>query len=98
MEYAFTIPRARDYLSYLPAMERVSELEIEPAALVVIFRGPFPGTSPGASAASVPAAVRNLCIYVGQAGKGELNYYRDVSIVGLRATPNGPVLVPAPQT
>lgn len=101
-EYAFTIPRARDYQSYLPAMRRTSELEIDPPALVVIYRGEFPGSgsadaSAGPSAATLPpGAGRNVCIYVGSAGAGELNYYSDVSIAGLRATPDGPVLVPGP--
>jgi len=93
-EFAFVIPHARDYRRYLPAMERATELEIEPAALVVIYRGPFPGTT-AAAGASPPAGspTRNICIYVGDAGAGEINYYSRVSIVGARATLDGPVLV-----
>jgi hypothetical protein len=67
---------------------------------VVIYRGEFPGVtpSPGATSPSDAAAARNICIYVGVAGQGEINYYSDVSIEGLRATPDGPVLTPARQT
>ena len=100
-EFAFIIPRARDYARYLPAMVRTSELEIDPPALVVIYQGEFPRLAPSPGAATARPAgdsKRNLCIYVGPAGQGEINYYRDVSIAGLRATPNGPVLVPAPTT
>jgi hypothetical protein len=101
VEYAFPIPHARDYQRYLPAMARQSELDLDRPALVVVFRGPFPGVTPkpGATGAR-PAAttLRNLCIYVGPAGEGEINYYRDVSIAGLRATPDGPPLVPPPAT
>jgi hypothetical protein len=101
-EYAFAIPRARDYQRYLPAMGRTSELEIDPPALVVIYRGEFPGSgaagasAPTSAATLPPEAGRNVCIYVGSAGEGELNYYSDVSIAGLRATPDGPMLVPGP--
>jgi hypothetical protein len=100
VEYGFTIPHASEYARYLPAMGRFSELDINPPALVVIYRGEFPGVVPSPGAATPPAAVplRNLCIYVGVAGQGEINYYADVSIAGLRATPAGPVLVPAVQT
>jgi hypothetical protein len=96
VEYAFTIPHARDYERYLPAMGHFTELDLDKPALVVVYRGAFPGALPAAS--PKPAAVRNLCIYVGVAGQGELNYYSNISIAGLRALPNGPVLVPAPQT
>jgi hypothetical protein len=97
VEYAFTIPSARDYTRYLPAIGRATELQIDPPALVVIYRGDFPGvvSSPSPSASGT---LRNVCIYVGAAGEGELNYFSDVSIAGLRATPNGPVLVPGPQS
>lgn len=97
-EFAFTIPHARDYGRYLPAMLRASELEIDPPALVVIYPGLFPRLAPSPGAATARPAgdtKRNLCIYVGPAGQGEINYYSDVSIAGLRATPNGPELVPA---
>ena len=104
VEYAFTIPHAREYQRYLPAMQPFSELAIDPPALVVIYRDGLPGLPPastsGDSSASTasPGTTRDLCIYVGVAGQGELNYYRGISIAGLRATPDGPVLVPAPQT
>jgi hypothetical protein len=97
IEYAFTIPSARDYVRYLPALGRASELQIDPPALVVIYRGEFP-TAASSAAPTPSGTIRNVCIYVGTAGEGELNYFSDVSIAGLRATPTGPVLVPAPQT
>jgi hypothetical protein len=97
VEYAFAIPHARDYQVYLPAMGRSSELDEDESALVVVYRGAFPV---GGTATTQPgdAALRNLCIYVGTAGQGTLNYYSDVSIAGLRVTPTGPALVAAPQT
>jgi len=107
VEYAFTIPHARDYQRYLPAVGRFSELEIDPPALVVVYREPLiparrsPAGSGGAPAPTPtprPASVRDVCVYVGVAGQGELNYLTNVSIAGLRATPDGPVLVPRPQT
>jgi hypothetical protein len=101
VEYAFTIPSARDYLRYLPALGRASELQLDPPALVVIYRGEFPTAASSAASSAAPSAsgtIRNVCIYVGKAGEGELNYFSDVSIAGLRATPNGPVLVPPAQT
>lgn len=100
VEFAFTIAHARDYQLHLPAMERFSELDIEPPALIVIYRGGFPGTSSAPDATASPAGhpERNLCIYVGVAGRGELNYFRNVSIAGVRPTLNGPILVPAAQT
>ena len=98
VEYAFAIPHARDYQTYLPAMDRTSELEIDPPALVVIYRGDFPGGVPGPTPPAGDVTQRNVCIYVGQAGGGELNYYSGVSIAGLRATADGPVIVSAPNT
>ena len=107
VEYGFTMPRARDYQRYLPMVGRISELEIDPPALVVVYREPLipaprsPAASGGAPAPTPtprPATVRDICVYVGVAGQGELNYLVNVSIAGLRATPDGPVLVPRPQT
>lgn len=100
--YAFEIPRTRDYRDFLPEMPRASELEIDDPALVVIFEGvgPFvsiPTARPGASAApqrtSAPG-IHDVCIYVGEAGAGQLNYYRDIPIGGLRVTRDGPTLEP----
>jgi hypothetical protein len=96
IEYAFPIPHARDYQAYLPAMDKASELDEDAPALVVVYRGPFP-VGAGATPQTGDAMLRNLCIYVGAAGQGTLNYYSDVSIAGLRATPTGPALVAAPQ-
>jgi hypothetical protein len=93
VEYAFTIPKASDYQRYLPAMPKVSELDLPNPALVVIYKSTFTfdGASPDPNAA---ANERLVCVYVGAAGAGELNYYTGVSIAGLRATPDGPPLVP----
>lgn len=100
--YAFEIARTRDYRDFLPEMPRTSELELDDPALVVIFEGvgPFvstPTARPGASAVpqrtSAPG-IHDVCIYVGEAGQGQLNYYRDVPIGGLRVTPDGPTLEP----
>lgn len=100
--YAFEIPRTRDYRDFLPEMPGTSELELDDPALVVIFEGvgPFvsrPTAQAGGSAAprrtSAPG-IHDVCIYVGEAGQGQLNYYRDIPIGGLRATPEGPTLEP----
>ena len=100
VQYAFEIPRVADYQTYLPAMGNASELELDKPALIVIFRdlGPFVGTT-GSSGSPVPtrtpvAGSHDLCIYVGPAGAGELNFYTDVSTAGLRARADGPVLEP----
>ena len=100
VEFAFAIPHARDYRRYLPAMRAASELDLDRPALVVVYRGEFPGDSASAAAPSPRAAAteRNVCIYVGPPGEGELNYFSDVSVAGLRATPEGPLLVPPVQT
>ncbi len=105
IEYAFAIPHAREYQRYLPSVGRLSELEIDPPALVVVYREPLAGrsTTPSGGAAAPtptprPAAVRDICVYVGVAGQGGLSYLSNVSIAGLRATPDGPVLVPVPET
>jgi hypothetical protein len=104
VEYGFTIPHGRDYQQYLPAMPRTSELEIDPPALVVILRaGATLGEAPSSPSAGRPAGgqsdtIRDLCIYVGVAGQGELNFYSGISIAGLRVVPGGPALVPAAQT
>ena len=100
--YAFELAEARDYRDHLPAMERTSELELDQPALVVVFEGngPFvsrPTLEPGASGTRPPAPTArpgryDVCIYVGQGGRGELNYYREVPIAGLRVTLDGPVL------
>jgi hypothetical protein len=100
--YAFEIEQARDYRVHLPAMPRTSELELDQPALVVVFEGigPFvsrPTLGPGATGTLPPAPTarpgrHDVCIYVGQAGRGELNYYREVAIAGLRVTPDGPLL------
>jgi len=94
IDYAFTIPHAADYQRYLPAMPKTSELELPNPALIVIYKATFTfdGSTPDPEAA--PTA-RLVCIYVGDAGAGELNSYSGISIAGLRATPDGPVLVPA---
>jgi hypothetical protein len=98
IEYAFAIPRARDYQTYLPAMDDLSELNIDPPALVVIYRGEFPDLAVGATPTPAPSdpTLRNICIYVGDAGSGEINYYPDVSIAGLRVTEDGPIIVAGP--
>jgi hypothetical protein len=98
VEYAFPIPRAREYQAYLPAMERTTELDAEAPALVVVCRGAFPVGGAGATPLAGDGTLRNLCIYVGQAGQGSVNYYSGVSIAGLRATPTGPAIVAGPQT
>jgi hypothetical protein len=100
--YAFEMERARDYREYLPAMPRMSELELDLPALVVVFDGVGPFvTTPTARPGGTPAAVRtaapgvhDVCVYVGEAGSGQLNYFRDVSIAGLRAVPGGAELEP----
>src|SRR5207245_1544249 len=107
-EWAFTISRASDYALYLPAIGRSPELDLDRPALVVVYRQPLAvahfstpapsGASPEPTPTPRPSNVRDLCVYVGIAGEGEINYYTDVSIAGLRATPNGPVLVPPPVT
>src|SRR4051794_12116208 len=102
VEYGFTIPHARGYQRYLPAMGRFSELALDRPALVLVYRAGFPGVaataSPSGRGSAHDATLRNLCIYVGEAGSGEVNYYRGISIAGLRANPAGPAIVPAPQT
>jgi hypothetical protein len=98
VEFAFAIPHARDYQAYLPAMERASELDEDASALIVVYRGAFPLGGAAATPPPADTTLRNLCIYVGQAGQGTLNYYGAVSVAGLRATPTGPTLVAAPAT
>ena len=73
----------------LPAMPATSELNLDEPALVAIFPS---------QVADAVSTDRRVCIYVGPAGQGELNFYPSVSIAGLRATPDGPVLVPAATT
>ena len=62
VEFAFTMPHARDYQRYLPAMEHSSELEVDQPALVVIYRGGFPGatSSPRGSTARPAGTERNV--------------------------------------
>jgi hypothetical protein len=105
-QYAFTISRASDYARYLPAMGRSPELDLDRPALVIIYLEPLVVahfSTPAPSGATReptptprPSNVRDVCVYVGVAGEGEINYYTDVSIAGLRASPNGPVLVSGP--
>jgi len=101
VEWGFTIPHAADYRQYLPGLS-APELDLPRSSLVVIYRGPFPRGAVAAGAATptpVPTpdpGTRDVCIYVGVAGQGELNYYSDVPIAGLRATPDGPVLFTSP--
>ncbi|MBM4409581.1 MAG: hypothetical protein FJ038_13530 [Chloroflexi bacterium] len=100
--YAFEIQQARHYRDHLPAMEPTTELALDEPALVVVFEGlgPFvatPTARPGRTAEPVRTAapgVHDVCIYVGEAGRGQLNYYRDVSIAGLRVVRDGPALEP----
>jgi hypothetical protein len=100
--YAFAIDHARDYRAFLPLMEESSELELDDPALIVVFQGvgPFvsiPTVSPGATPAPVRTArpgEGDVCIYVGEAGRGQLNYYRDVPIGGIRVEAGGPSLEP----
>ena len=102
VRYAFEIAAARDYRVYLPEMERTSELELDRRALIVVFEGvgPFvstPTAAPGATRAPVRTArpgAADVCVYVGEAGRGQLNYYRDVPLGGLRVEPDGPSLEP----
>jgi hypothetical protein len=100
-EWAFTIPHASAYRAYLPGLI-APELDLAPSALVVIYRGPFPrGVVAAAAATPTPAptpdpGTRDVCIYVGIAGQGTLNYYSDMPIAGLRATPDGPMLFTSP--
>jgi len=100
VEFAFAIPRARDYQTYLPAMPDSSSLESDRPALIVIYRGAFPGVGTSAILAPPPrnSTDRNVCVYVGPAGQGARNYYSRIAIDGLRNGPNGPILVPGPQT
>ena len=100
--YAFEMERASDYRVHIPRMPPTSELELDLPALVVVFEGvgPFvstPTARPGATAAPVHTAepgVHDVCVYVGEAGAGQLNYYRDIPIAGLRAVADGPELEP----
>ena len=100
--YAFEIDHARDYREFLPLMEETSELELEDPALIVVFQGvgPFVST-PSVAPGTTPAPVRtarpgesDVCIYVGEPGRGQLNYYRDVPIGGIRVESGGPSLEP----
>jgi hypothetical protein len=99
VEYAFTILHARDYPTYLPAMDPTSVLDLDDPALIVIFRGRglFSGIepSPGPSSGSDASSLHDVCIYVGEAGAGELNFFTDVSIAGLRVRADGEPIVPA---
>lgn len=98
--YAFEVERARDYRAHLPAMSEAAELELDQAALVVVFEGVGPFVSvPTAPPGGTPRPVRtalpgrhDVCIYVGEAGAGQLSYFRDVPIAGLRVEPRGDVL------
>lgn len=100
VRYAFEIARARDYRAYLPQMEPTSELALDLPALVVVFDGPGPFVSrptpgPGSPTEPAPTPVSGLadvCIYVGPGGAGQLNYYRNVRIGGLRVLPDGPAI------
>jgi len=103
VQYAFEIPAARDYQHYLPEMQLAPELDLGEPAFIVIFRGLNPlavGGFPGRNGQPTPtriahAGLHDLCIYVGaQAGSGEINFYSDVSIRGLRVDRNGPIIEP----
>ena len=102
VRYAFEIELARDYREHLPLMERTSELALDIPALVVVFDGPGPFVSrptarPGSTAEPEPTpipGIADVCIYVGPGGAGQLNYYRNVRIGGLRVDLDGRTLVP----
>jgi hypothetical protein len=100
--YAFEIDHARDYRQFLPLMEQTSELALDDPALIVVFEGvgPFVST-PSVVPGRTPAPVRtarpgesDVCIYVGAPGQGQLNYYRDVPIGGIRVERGGPSVEP----
>jgi hypothetical protein len=93
VDYAFTIPRVSDYQKYIPQMPKQSELDLSNPALVVVYKSTYTVDGASPDPAADPDS-RLVCIYVGQSGEGERNYYSGVSIAGLRTTPGGPALVP----
>jgi hypothetical protein len=99
VQYAFEIPKVSEYQAYLPAMGLTSELGLDKPALIVIFRdlGPFVvGTAQGSPepTRSPVAGRHDMCVYVGPAGAGELNFYTDVPTAGLRVKAGGPAIEP----
>jgi hypothetical protein len=88
VEFAFEMPRARDYQRHFPAMLLSPELDVDEPAFVVVFAigaelhvglsGP-----PGATGAATPSAgpnERSVCILVGDTP----NLYSNVDISGMR--------------
>ena len=99
VQYVFEIPRTRDYRAYLPAMEPSPLLDLDDPSLVVIFRttGPFTSSNrtPVPASASGRQVVRDVCIYVGAAGAGQLDFFTGISVAGLRVRAGGEEIVPA---
>ncbi len=100
MAYVFPIPHARDYQTYLPAMDPTTVLDLDDSALVVVFRnrGPFNGLD----RSPLPSGIgetpdRDVCIYVGPSSGGELDFFTDVSIAGLRIPIESGEIVPVAQ-
>ena len=101
--YAFELEQARDYRDHLPGMPRTSELELDDPALVVVFegRGPFVSRPTlgrrrhGLACRPRRRRARAGTTSASMSGRpdaGELNYYREVPVAGLRVTLDGPVL------
>lgn len=87
MEFVFVMSHARDYRLYLPAMLLAPELDVDAAALVVVYRGlnPMPYTGPSGVGTRPPLGPteRDFCVVVGEAPHAEVGYYDAVDITGL---------------
>lgn len=82
MEYVFEMTHARDYQRYFPAMLLSPELDVDDAALVVVYREGFEpvfGGVPGAERPTPRAGHRTVCVAVGT----ERSVYGDVDIAGM---------------
>lgn len=82
MEYVFEMTHARDYQRHFPAMLLAPELDVDDAALVVVYREGFEavyGGVPGAERPTPRAFHRTVCVAVGT----ERSVYGDVDIAGM---------------
>jgi hypothetical protein len=101
LEYAIAVPHARDSAQYLPSLAGLTGFGLDRPGLVLVYRPDVPvaaaSAGPSTAAPQDPDS-RTVCIYVGTAAQGDVYRFGNVSIAGLRASPNGPALVPGPAT
>jgi hypothetical protein len=84
MEYVFEMTHARDYQRYMPRMGRSPELDVDEAALVVVYRdgwaGPMITGTLGGEPQSPTPGRRFVCVLV---ASGDPIMYGNVDIEGL---------------